>query len=378
MISKLPSVGQSIFSYMSKLAADHNAINLAQGFPDFPCSPELVNLVSRHMQLGNNQYSPTFGVAKLREVIARKSLNAYGVNRNPDTEITITCGATEAIYVAITALINKGDEVIIFEPAFDSYTPVVELNGGVCKYVRLSYPDFSIDWEAVNNLVTNKTKLLIINSPHNPTGTVIGETDIDELRKIVEKHGIYVISDEVYEHIIYDGLKHFSLLEVESLREKALIISSFGKTFHTTGWRIGYCIASPSLSHEFRKVHQFSTFAATTPMQYATAQFLENGENFIHLPQFYQAKRDYFQEELKTSRFTILPCSGTYFQLVNYSEINDKRDYDFAFELTKEVGVATIPLSVFYHDRKDDQILRFCFAKKESTLKAASERLCKI
>jgi methionine transaminase len=376
--TKLPSVGQSIFSFMSKLAAEYNAINLAQGFPDFPCSPELINLVTRHMQLGNNQYAPTFGVNKLREVIAEKCYSTYGVKRSSDSEITITSGATEAIYVALTALINKGDEVIIFEPAFDSYTPVVELNGGICKYVRLSYPDFSIDWEAVNSKITDKTKLIILNSPHNPTGTVIGQKDIIELEKIVDRHGIHVLSDEVYEHIIFDGLKHHSLLEVNSIRDKTLIVSSFGKTFHTTGWRIGYCIAPPALSEEFRKVHQFSTFAATTPMQYATAEFLENEENFIHLPRFYQDKRDFFQFHLKASRFEPLSCSGTYFQLVNYGNISSKNDYEYALELTRELGVASIPLSVFYHDRMDYKVLRFCFAKKESTLKAAADKLCKI
>lgn len=375
--SKLPSLGTSIFSVMSKMAAENNAINLSQGFPDFPSSSELRDLVSAHMRAGHNQYAPMQGVMKLREMIAQKNLELYGVNTDPVTEITITVGATEALFAAITALIKPGDEAIIFEPAFDSYVADVELNGGICRFVPLTYPDYKIDWEKVKSVFNNKTRLIILNSPHNPTGAIISREDIEALRHIVQNSSTFIISDEVYEHIIFDG-QHESLLKYEELRKRTFVLSSFGKTFHTTGWRIGYCIAPPELTLEFRKIHQFSTFSAPTPMQHALADFLGNKQNYIGLPGFYKQKRDYFQSLIKPSRFKIMPCEGTFFQLLNYEEVTLESDYDLAIRLVKEVGVASIPVSVFHHDKKDNKVLRFCFAKENSTLEAAAEKLCKI
>lgn len=375
--SKLPNLGTSIFSVMAKLAAENKAINLSQGFPDFPCSKELVDLVSLYMAKGFNQYAPMQGVLKLREMIAKKNHEVYGVTSDPETEITISVGATEALFATITAVVNPGDEVVVFEPAFDSYVAAIELNGGICRFVPLDYPSYSYDWEKVRELVNKKTKLIIINSPHNPTGAVITEKDIKELEKIVLNSNSLLLSDEVYEHIIFKG-KHESLLKHEALRQRTFVLSSFGKTFHTTGWRIGYCIAPPTLTAEFRKVHQFSTFSATTPMQYAIADFLSNKENYIKLPEFYKQKRDYFQSLIKSSRFKIMPCDGTFFQLLNFEEITNESDYDLAIRLVNQLKVASIPISVFYNDKTDHKVLRFCFAKENSTLEAAAEKLCKI
>ncbi len=363
---------------MSKLAAENNAINLSQGFPDFECSPELVELVYKYMKQGNNQYSPMAGAIALREIIAQKTEKIYGAKYNPDTEITITAGATQAIYTAITAIIKEGDEVIVFEPAYDCYQPAIELNGGKTIYLQLKSPDYSIDWEELKRVVSHRTKMIIINSPHNPTGAVLKESDLKALESITDGTDIIIVSDEVYEHIIFDGIKHQSMALYPSLAERSFIVSSFGKTFHTTGWKVGYCVAPKELMAEFRKVHQFLVFAVNTPIQLALAEYLQKEENYLSLGNFYQKKRDYFLKLIKDSHFRVIPSLGTYFQLLDYSNITKEKDTDFAIRMTKEFKLASIPVSVFYHEPEDDKVLRFCFAKKEETLEKAAEILCKI
>ncbi len=376
--SKLPDVGVTIFTVMSKLAADHGAHNLSQGFPDFDVSPDLISLVEHYMRSGHNQYAPMQGIPVLRERIAEKIRDLYGADVDPESQVTVTSGATEALFAAISATVRPGDEVIVLEPAYDSYVPVVTLNGGTPVYRQMKYPDYRIDWDEIGDSVTEKTKLIILNSPHNPTGKVFSTDDVAALKEIVQRNGLLIISDEVYEHIIFDGAGHESMLRDPELADRSFVVSSFGKTYHTTGWKIGYCVAPPALTDEFRKIHQFLTFATSTPTQLAYAEFLQKRNVYLELPAFYQQKRDLFLDLIRESRFKPLACQGTYFQMLDYSEISDKADAVFAEWLTVEKGVAAIPPSVFYHRQDDHSVLRFCFAKKDDTLKKAAEILCKI
>jgi len=375
--SKLPKTGLSIFSKMSQLAAEHNAINLSQGFPDFPSSSELISLVNKHMKAGHNQYAPMPGILSLREVISHKIEELYSAKYNPESEITITSGGTQAIYAAITSLIKEGDEVIVFEPAYDCYVPAIELNGGIPVYVQLKAPDYSIDWNQVKKLVNQKTKMIIINTPHNPTGTIFSAKDMQALEKITKNTEIVILSDEVYEHIIFDGYEHQSVARYPKLAERSIIVFSFGKTYHNTGWKMGYCLAPATLMTELRKVHQFMVFSANTPIQYALAEYMQHEEKYKYLNSFYQEKRDFFINLLKGTKFKYTPALGSYFQLVSYSNISDESDVTFAEKLTEKGGVAAIPTSVFYHKTIDDKMLRFCFAKSNETLEKAAEKLHK-
>ncbi|HBH86574.1 MAG TPA: methionine aminotransferase [Syntrophaceae bacterium] len=376
--SKLPYVGVTIFTVMSKLANDTGAINLSQGFPDFDVDPELRDLVLKYMALGHNQYAPMQGVPALRQHISEKTKEMYGASYDPDTEITVTSGATEAIFSAITSVVNRGDEVVLFEPAYDAYAPAVLLAGGIPLYVALKYPDYHVDWNEVKDAITKKTRLLIVNSPHNPTGTILGPQDMTALTDIIADSDILIISDEVYEHIVFDGNRHESMTRYPELAQRSFVISSFGKTYHATGWKLGYCLAPKQLSVEFQKIHQFVTFASNTPMQLAYAEFMEKKEKYLTLSCFYQERRDLFLSLIKESRFRPLPCRGTYFQMLSYEAISDEGDIDFAKRLTTEHGVAAIPPSVFYVRGDDHKALRFCFAKKDETLIEAAEKLCKI
>jgi methionine transaminase len=376
--SKLPAVGTTIFTVMTKLANESGAINLSQGFPDFDVDPALIDLVHRHMRGGRNQYAPMQGVPVLRERIAEKVRETYGASCDPDTEITVTSGGTEALFAAITAVVGHGDQAVLFEPAYDSYAPAIELCGGIPVFCPMRFPDYSIDWDRVKDSITQKTKLLILNSPHNPSGAVLSVRDIAALTDIVANTGIFIVSDEVYEHIIFDGLRHESMARYPELARRSFVVSSFGKTYHATGWKVGYCFAPAALSAEFRKIHQYLTFATNTPVQMALADFMEQKEKYRSLPAFYQAKRDLFLSLIKGSRFRCLPSRGTYFQMLDYSAITDEPDTAFARRMTVEHGVAAIPPSVFYHDGADNRVLRFCFAKREETLAAAAERLCGI
>ena len=373
--SKFPNIGTTIFTKMSSLATQNQAINLSQGFPDFPCSEELVSLVDKHMKAGHNQYAPLAGVIELREAIAEKVEATYGCAYNPDTEITVTAGATQAIYTAINAVIREGDEVIVFTPAYDCYKPAIESVGGEPIFVRLKGDDFKIDWEEVKKLINRKTRMIILNSPHNPTGSVLSPDDFKKLEKIVDQSDIVILSDEVYEHITFDGLRHESIARYPKLAERAFIVSSFGKTYHTTGWKIGYCLAPKALMQEFRKVHQYLIFSVFTPAQYAYAAFLKKTEEYTGLPDFYQAKRDLFRDALADSRLRLLPTKGTYFQTVDYSAISNKSDLDFANYLTIEKKVAGIPTSVFYYRDVQTTHIRFCFAKDNDTLLKACDIL---
>jgi methionine transaminase len=373
--SKLPDTSETIFSVMSKLAVKHNALNLSQGFPEFDVDPRLVTLVEKQMRLHHNQYAPMNGVQPLRDIIAAKSRELYQAEVDPDTQITVTAGATEALFAAITALVKQGDEVILIEPAYDSYEPAIRLSGGIPVFVQLKVPGYTIDWNEVKNAISSKTKLIILNSPHNPTGSVFGPSDIEALSDLAASHDFFIIGDEVYEHIIFDGLRHESLLRYPQLSERSFVISSFGKTFHATGWKTGYCIAPAQMTKEFQKIHQYLIFAINTPVQFAYAEFLDEKESYLQLPDFYQKKRDLFLDAIKDSRFKILPCKGTYFQMLDYSEISDQSDTEFAEWLTREKGIASIPPSVFYHHRDDNKVLRFCFAKIEGTLLKAGEIL---
>jgi methionine aminotransferase len=376
--SRLPSAGTSIFAVMSGLANEVGAINLSQGFPDFPISMELVDLVNHYMHKGYNQYAPMPGVLALREAIAAKALDTFGITYDPATEINITAGATEAIFCVITAMIHPGEEAIIIEPAYDSYAPAVELSGGVVRYSSLQFPDYSINWPEVESLISSKTKMIMINTPHNPTGSVLSASDLMHLDRITRNTNIVVMSDEVYEHLIFDGIRHESVCYYPELAARSFVIGSFGKTFHTTGWKTGFILAPAILMAEVRKVHQFVVFASNTPIQYAVADFLRNKENYQQLPAFYQHKRDKFTALVKDSRFRIIPSCGTYFQLLDYSAISDEKEMDFAIRITKQFGVASVPVSPFYHDKQDNHVLRFCFAKRDETLIQAAEILCKI
>lgn len=376
--SKLPRTGSSIFSVMSALAKEHNAINLSQGFPNFEMPSELIELTHKAMQKGLNQYAPMAGVYELREAIANKAKSLYNADISPDQNITITSGATQAIYTAITTFVQENEEVIIFEPAYDSYTPAIQVAGGKPIYIPLNAPDYRIPWDMVKKVITTRTRMIILNSPHNPTGTTLQEEDIQELKKFVNGSDILILSDEVYEHITFDGEKHKSLLNCPELMTRTLVCGSFGKTFHNTGWKMGFCIAPAYLMKEFQKVHQFMVFSVNTPVQYALAEYLQNPENYLGLSSFYQQKRDYFLDLMQNSRFKLQPAKGSYFQLADFSEISDEKDTDFVQRLTKEIGVAAIPVSVFYSNNLDEKIIRFCFAKTDETLEQAAKLLCKV
>ena len=375
--SKLPDVGTTIFTTMSRMAAEYNAINLSQGFPDFNCREELIDLVDFYMRKGFNQYAPMQGVPVLRHKISEKINKLYGRRYNPETEINITAGATQAIYTAASAIINPGDEIILFEPAYDSYAPSVKINGGIPVFVPLKKADFSIDWDKAGKAITTRTKMIFLNSPHNPTGSVINETDIKKLEDITRNKDIFIVSDEVYEHIVFDDKQHISVSGSKELSKKAFVISSFGKTFHTTGWKLGYCAAPEALMKEFRKVHQFMVFAVNTPIQYAYSEYLDNESHYLKLNNFYELKRNLFLKYMKNSRWDFKPASGTYFQLLDYSQITDMNDMDFAEKLAREAGIATIPLSPFYNEKNNEKLLRVCFAKKDEVLEAAADILSK-
>jgi len=377
--SKLPGIGTTIFTIMSKMAQDEGAINLSQGFPDFDGPQALRERVTYHMDHGHNQYAPLTGVPELREQIAAKVLDLYGCEIDPDVEVCVTPGATEALYCAVTAVVHPGDEVIIFDPAYDCYEPSVTLNGGVTKHIALQYPDFAIDWQQVRDTITDRTRLIILNTPHNPTGTVWGEQDIQQLREMIAGRDIYLLSDEVYEHISFDGKQHQSLLRYPDLAARTFAVSSFGKTYHATGWRVGYCVAPRPLMEEFLRIHQFVNFSTNSPMQYAIADFLRDcPQHHLELGAFYQEKRDLFVELMSGSKFSMVPSSGTYFQLADYSEISNEPDTEFAARLTREYKVAVIPISVFYKDPPEQNVVRFCFAKDNDTLREAANKLTRI
>ena len=375
--SKLPKVGTTIFSVMSQLAIEHKAVNLGQGFPDFDGPQSLRDALDAAMSMGRNQYAPMTGIAQLREQIALKCEKLYGCRVNPNTEVTVTSGATEALFAAIAACVRSGDEVIVLDPCYDSYEPAIELSGGRAVHIPLRLPDFSVDWQRVKDAVTARTRMILVNSPHNPSGAVFSPADLDMLAEITRGTEILVLSDEVYEHIVFDGLEHQSALRHAELAARSFVVSSFGKTYHCTGWKVGYCIAPPTLSAEFRKVHQYLTFCTFQPAQWAFAEVLERDpQHYLDLPRFYQAKRDRFRALLGPSKFKLLPVSGAYFQLVDYSAISGKDDLTFCEWLIREAGVAAIPVSAFYETPPNTRLIRFCFAKNDDTLSAAAERLC--
>jgi len=376
--SKLPDVGTTIFTVMSSLATELGAVNLGQGFPDFPMSEELVALVDQAMRDGFNQYAHMNGLASLREVLAEKIATLYGTTVSPDTQITITPGGTYAIYTALTTILRPGDEAIVFEPAYDSYIPNVIINGAVPVRIALSFPDYRIDWEEVRRKITPRTRLIMLNTPHNPTGSVLRPEDMEQLRNVVAGTGIFIHCDEVYEHLIFDGIPHCSILRYPDLLERSFVSFSFGKVYHCTGWKLGYSVSSPALMKEFRKVHQFNCFSCHTPSQVGLAKYLTNRDTYLSLSGFLQKKRDLFARLMANTKFTPLPSYGSYFQLYKYDRISDEPDKDFSIRITKEYGVATIPVSVFYTAGKDDRVVRFCFAKKDETLEKAAERLIKI
>jgi len=381
--SKLPHVGTTIFTTMSALAVQYNAINLGQGFPDFMMSEELISLVNKSMLQGNNQYTHMCGLPLLRERIAEKVENLYGSIINPETEITITPGGTYAIYTALTTVLQPGDEVIIFEPAYDSYIPNIEINGAIPVLLPLTFPadlsgSYQINWELVKQKITSRTKMIILNSPHNPTGSVLGKHDIEELRTVVQDTGIFILADEVYEHLVFDGRQHESILRYPELLARSFVCFSFGKTYHCTGWKLGYCIAPATLMHEYRKVHQFNCFSCNSPVQVALAEFILQKDQYLELGKQMQQKKDLFEGLMKQTRFKPLPSYGSYFQLYSYRSLTDEPENDFAKRLTKEYRVTAIPTSVFYKNETDNKTLRFCFAKKEDTLKEAVNRLMRL
>lgn len=378
LISKLPHIGTTIFTVMSKMATDEGAINLSQGFPGFGADPVLLEMVAKYTKGGFNQYSPMSGIPGLRNRLADKTHLTQGYLPDSETEVTIVSGATEAIFCAVTAVVRQGDEVIVLEPAYDSYEPAITLNGGIPVYVPLKNDDFSVDWELVNSAITSKTRAIMVNSPHNPSGYVWTLEDINQLAELVEKTGIYVISDEVYEHITFDGRSHISVCSHPSLREKTFVCGSFGKTFHVTGWKVGYCIAPPVLSSEFRKIHQYVTFSTVTPIQFALAEYLEVPERYLDIPEFYQRKRDLFAKGLAKTDLEFVPSTGSFFQLASYGHLSQVSDRVLAERMTKELKVACIPISVFYADKTDHKIIRFCFAKEEEELNEALDRLSQL
>jgi len=379
--SKLPNVGITIFTQMSQLAAQTGALNLSQGFPDFDAPQALCDAVGRHIAQGHNQYSPMTGLPALREQIAEKIARSYGINVDAEHEVTVTPGATQAIFCAIQAVINRGDEVIVFDPCYDAYEPSVELAGGRCVHVQLGLDDFAIDFEKLAQALSPRTKMIVLNAPHNPSGALISRAELDQLADLIRDRDIYLISDEVYEHLVFDGVPHVSVLNHPELCERAFVVSSFGKTYHVTGWKTGYVVAPPALTAELRKVHQYVSFCGVTPLQYALADFMaEYPEHVEELPAFYQAKRDLFCDLLAPSRFTFNRAAGTYFQLVDYSQIRpDLTDVEMALWMTREHGVASIPISVFYQTPPEGQrLVRLCFAKREETLREAAAKLCVI
>ncbi len=379
--SKLPNVGTTIFTRMSQLAMETGALNLSQGFPDFDGPQALRDALSWHVANGHNQYSPMTGLPALRQQVAAKIQRSYGVRVNADMEVTITPGATQGIFCAIQAVIHSGDEVIVFDPAYDSYEPSVELAGGRCVHVQLDSQTFTIDFNKLAQALSPRTRMIILNSPHNPSGALISRAELDQLAQLIRDRDIYLISDEVYEHLVFDGVAHASVLAHEELYQRAFVVSSFGKTYHVTGWKTGYVVAPPALSAELRKVHQYVSFCGVTPLQYALADFMaEHPEHIDELPGFYQAKRDLFCDLLAPSRLSFTRVTGTYFQLVDYSQIRpDLNDVEMALWLTREHGVATIPVSVFYQNPPQEQrLVRLCFAKREETLRQAAQKLCGI
>jgi methionine aminotransferase len=376
--SKLPNIGTNIFTKMSSLATSCKAINLSQGYPDFGVDEKLIKLVKKYLDLGFDQYAPMQGVLKLREAVSEKYYNLYGRYYHENDEITITAGATQAIFTALTAFINQGDEVLIFSPTYDCYEPAIQLNGGKPVFIELDSPNFKIDWQKVENKISNKTRMIIVNSPQNPLGTILTNHDFLTLEEISEKYDLLVLSDEVYEHLVYDGKKHFSVGQYPNLFKRSIATFSFGKTFHVTGWKLGYVLAPNNLMTEIRKVHQFNVFSCNHPFQLAIAEYLENNETYIKLNEFYQRKRDLFLDIISASRFTANPCNGTYFQLLNYSKISNLPDVEMAENLTTKNGVASIPISVFSAKKNDEKNLRFCFAKTDETLKKAGDILIKI
>jgi len=378
LISKLPQVGTTIFTTMSRMALEENAINLAQGFPGFGSDPVLLELVAKYTRGGFNQYAPMSGVSELKQALATKTQVSQGYYPDPESEVTIVSGATEALFAAFTAIVHPGDEVIVLEPAYDSYVPAITLNGGIPIFVPLQSPDFSVDWALVASKINSKTRAIVVNSPHNPSGYVWSQEDVDNLASLVTRHGIFVISDEVYEHILFDGKSHISLGSNAALRERTFVCGSFGKTFHVTGWKIGYCIAPKVLSTEFRKVHQYLTFSTVTPLQYALAEYLEDAEKYLELPAFYQKKRDLFLKGLALTPLQFQPSQGSFFQLATYGHLSKKSDLLIAEQMTRQLKVACIPVSVFYSTGQDHQVLRFCFAKKEEELEEALLRIQKV
>ncbi len=377
--TKLPAVGTTIFTVMSQLAIEHKAVNLGQGFPDFDPPRPLQDALVRAMHEGHNQYAPMSGIPRLREQIALKTARLYGRRVSSDTEVTVTSGATEALFAAVACSVRAGEEVIVLDPCYDSYQPAINLQGAQAVHVPLRLPDFAVDWQRVRDAVTPRTRMIIVNSPHNPSGAVFAAGDLDALDELAQAHNLWVLSDEVYEHIVYDGARHQSVLRHAGLAERSFVVSSFGKTFHCTGWKLGYCIAPKPLTAEFRKVHQYLTFCSFQPAQWAFAEMLEQApEHYLQLPAFYQAKRDAFRGMLARTRLEALPVPGGYFQLVDYSAIRDVDDLNFCDWLVREAGVAAIPLSPFYQSPPDARLVRLCFAKNEATLEAAVERLCRL
>ncbi len=375
---KLPHVGTSIFAVMSAMANQYNAINLAQGFPDFDCSDDLKQLVNEAMKNGFNQYAPMPGLMSLREQIAQKTFDLYSAQYHPETEITIVPGATLGIFAAINALIKDNDEVIVLEPAYDSYIPSIELSGGKAIVYEMMFPEYKIDWDQIKKLINIRTKMIILNTPHNPSGSILSAEDFIKLEKLIHNTDVLVLSDEVYEHIIFDGFEHQSVARFPELAKRSIIVSSFGKTYHTTGWKMGYLLAPENLTEKIRRAYQFMAFAANTPVQHAYAEILKRPDLYLSLSAFYQAKRDLFREGLKASKFKLLDCKGSYFQSVTYDQIADKSDVEMANYLTQEKSVAAIPVSAFYLRKTDHRVLRFCFAKNEETLNKALDILCKL
>lgn len=373
--SKLPDVGTSIFSVMSRMAADYKAINLSQGFPDFPVHPELIERAHHYMQKGLNQYAPGNGVPRLKKAISEMTDRLYGVAPDPEEEITISTGATEGLFATITALVERGDEIILFDPAYDSYDPAIRLCGGVPVHLNLEYPTFGIPWSQLAQAITEKTKAIIINNPHNPTGSILSKEDLLKLASIAVEKDLIVISDEVYHNMVFDSIRHTSVLQIDDLRDRSVAIFSFGKTFHATGWKSGYCVAPTAITQEIRRVRQFVTFTVNTPIQFALADFIEDPDHYENLAGFFEEKRNVFLNAVKNSRFKAIPSAGTYFQLLEYSAINELNDVAMSEQMTKENGLASIPVSVFNHDGHDHQLLRFCFAKDDSTLLAAANIL---
>ncbi|AWX44612.1 Methionine aminotransferase [Flagellimonas maritima] len=376
--SKLPNVGTNIFSHIGKMANKHKAVNLSQGFPNFSLDPQLLQLVEKAIKTGHYQYAPMQGIFSLREIISEKTENLYGKSYNPESEITITAGATQVIFTAISAFVQQGDEVIVLKPAYDCYEPTIELFGGTVVPVQLNGPEFKVDWKEFESAINSDTKMVIINTPHNPSGTIWSREDMLRLQDILKGTHIILLSDEVYEHIVFDGKFHQSVSKFPDLASRSIICSSFGKTFHVTGWKIGYCVAPKVLMEEFQKVHQFNVFCINHPIQKALATYLQTPRHYLHLSSFYQEKRDYFLEAIRESRFRLTPSSGTYFQLLDYSEITNETDTDFAERLVKEHKLASIPVSVFNLNNQDNKQLRFCFAKTNDTLDRAAEILNRI